>query len=177
MAADHRGQHARWHLVECLSHRRPCSSHLGGQPRLPGLSLVADPRSSSKHHRRTTHRSRSRPGHQLRDGARDGTRDESPVQRTRHHQLHQDKRQPRPTRVRAPTPPLEFVRCAHRCRSCCTRARTPPARSHHRCVVEGRARGAHLCRLQPERSTQNRLRSVVGESAPAGTRVVSVRVG
>ena len=57
------------------------------------------------------------------------------------------------------------------------RARTAPPRPHHRIVVEGGARRAHLHRLQPERPAQDRVRPVVGAGARSCSGLVPVRVG
>ncbi len=58
-----------------------------------------------------------------------------------------------------------------------TRVGAPPSRRRHRRVVEGRARQAHLHRLQPERTAQDRVRRLVRAAAPRRAGVDAVHVG
>ncbi len=82
--------------------------------------------------------------------------------RARARRLPEDDRQPRPARLRPAATPLGLLRGALRGGRGGARARAAPPRHHHRGVVEGGAGRADLHRLQPERSSQDRVRRLVG---------------
>ena len=73
---------------------------VGGQPRLPGLPRLAQPRRRPRARRRAAPGPRSAAGHGLRRGPRGRPRAQGAARRARHRRLSQDDRQPRPARLR-----------------------------------------------------------------------------
>ncbi len=177
VAAHHHRAHAQRHPVTSTRDRRHRPHRVGGQPRLPGLPLLARASERTGHVRRAAHRPRPRARHHVCDGGGDRPRDEAAARRPGHHRLHQDLGQPGVARVRATAAHPRQLRRAQRRGSGCTRTRTSAARSDHRGVVEGGARRTDLHRLQPERPAQDGVRPMVRTSARPCARLVPLPVG
>ena len=152
---------------DALVDRRPRAHRVGGEPRLPRLPRVAEPRRPT-----TTHADELRIDLDPQPGTDfDEAREAAHEVRTLLDELGH-RRAPEDHRATA----ASTCTCASRPRwtpievragavAVAPRARPPPARPPHRRVVEGGARRARLRRLQPERAAQDGVRRVVGAGA------------
>ena len=138
---------------------------VGGQPRLPRLPRLAQPRRRPRARRRAAPRPRPAARHRLRAGARRRLGAEGAARRARHRRLPEDDWQPRAARLRPAAAAVGSLRGPRRGGRRRARARAPPPGHPHRRLVEGGARRADLRRLQPERAAQDRLRRLVGALA------------
>ncbi len=165
LAGDVGGEHAERHHVGSAGRSRPRPHRVGGEPRLPRVPRVAQPRVRRRPRRRAAHRPRPATRPRVRRGARSGTRAQGVARRARHPWLAQDHGQPRHPRVHASRTALDADRGAPRRGGSGARAGATPARRDHRRVVEGRARRPRLRRLQPERAAQDGVRRLVDPGA------------
>ena len=177
LAAHDNRANTEWNRVAGARDRGSGSPAVGRQPRLPWFPFVACTRRRPRTLRRAANRPRPRSRHELRNGARGCLRNEEAARRSRCDWLHQVLRQPRSACLCAPATNSRQCGRPQRCGRRGPRAGATAPRPHHRFMVEGGARRAHLHRLQPERTAQDGLRAMVGAGPRPRPGVVPVPVG